>query len=156
MSSLSAVRCTARRCTDVSFSPDDGLILVADKSGDAYSFPALGQGRTQTQGQASTKSQGLVQGDGTKQKDCKEKEPALDDTADVKSGVKDGEGGGSPEKEEKEDMEEEESDSGGDGALVLGHLSMLLGIVSHQSIFLLLLFYHLLFVSDSIKGWGVV
>ncbi|RUS81815.1 hypothetical protein EGW08_010407 [Elysia chlorotica] len=103
-------RCTARRCTDVCFSPDDSLVLVADKSGDAYSFPSLGQGQGHSRRDALGDSQG---------------ESASAGNSDGRTGAE-GEGG---DLQDGEGEDEDEKGGGEDGTLLLGHLSMLLGVM---------------------------
>ncbi|GFR73487.1 tRNA (guanine-N(7)-)-methyltransferase non-catalytic subunit [Elysia marginata] len=114
------LRCTARRCTDVCFSPDDSLVLVADKSGDAYSFPALShqRGNTSAQGQG----EGLCQSHQQKTVESAAENDNEDreDESDVK---------GEKGEDREADEEGEEELVGGDGTLVLGHLSMLLGVM---------------------------
>ncbi|KAK3746791.1 hypothetical protein RRG08_031320 [Elysia crispata] len=105
--------CTARRCTDVCFSPDDSLVLVADKSGDAYSFPTLGQGHGQGQvSKEEERESGSAEETFVRQKEVKDGHPL------------EGEEGGAPE-----EGDEDEEGSAGEGTLILGHLSMLLGVM---------------------------
>ncbi|GFO00086.1 tRNA (guanine-n(7)-)-methyltransferase non-catalytic subunit [Plakobranchus ocellatus] len=118
-------RCTARRCTDVCFSPDDSLVLVADKSGDAYSFPTLCQDQNPDDkdgneddkdlhsAEQAGNSEGQTEEDGRGDVDSKEAVLSEGDKLEV-------------EVEDEDDFERQRGS--GEGTLILGHLSMLLGV----------------------------
>ena len=123
---------------------------MADKSGDAYSFPTLDQGHGQGQvSKEEERESGSAEETFVRQKEVKDGHPlegeeggapeeeresgSAEETFVRQKEVKDGhplegEEGGAPE-----EGDEDEEGSAGEGTLILGHLSMLLGVVSYGS-----------------------
>ena len=120
----------------MTFTRDDSKVIIADKSGDVYSFPVIasevtGQGQDNVTENIETDDADKSGQNATAEDSEKSNSNQVTDSGGAKAEKEGDEDEDDKEDEENGDEEEEEGEDGKtQGQLLLGHLSMTLDVVS--------------------------